>query len=99
MCRRKRLNEIQFVRFRQFLEDKEVNVNCIDEIGFTPLIRLCQSNDSLGLYNCVDLLFQRHDTRINQTSKDGENALMEVAQLLIAKGIDIDQTNHYEPTL
>ena len=102
MCRHKELDETQFVRFRLLVEDEEVDVNCTDDVfGRTPLIWLCQNNQSDGLFGCVELLLQRSDVKINQTDQDQKTALMtlcnwsksgqivEVAQLLIAKGIDI----------
>ena len=103
MCKCERLDEAQFVRFRHLVEDEEeVDVNCTDDLfGRTPLIWLCQNNQSDGLFDCVELLLQRSDVKINQTDQDQKTALMtlcnwsksgqivEVAQLLIAKGIDI----------
>ena len=101
------LDEAQFVRFRQLVEDEEeVDANCTDDVfGSTPLIWLCSNNHSDGLFDCVDLILHRSDIQINQTTKDGWNALMllcslsksdqivEVAQLLIANGIFINQTD------
>ena len=106
LCRCERLDESQFVRFRQLVEnEEEVDVNCTDEYKRTPLISLCRHNRSDGLFDCVRLLLHRHDIQINQTTGDGANALMlmcgesksdqilEVAQLLIDKGININQTD------
>ena len=106
LCRHKELDESQFVRFRQLVEDEEeVDINCTDDLSCTtPLISLCCYNHGDGLFDCVHLLLQRPDIQINQTSEYGRNALMklcwcstsekilEVAQLLINKGIDINQT-------
>ena len=106
MCRHKELDEAQFVRFRQLVEDEEqVDVNCIDDVyRSTPLIRLCKNNQSDGLYNCVR---HRPDIQINHTDPIGRNALiwlcwwstsekmLEVAQLLIANGIDVNQTDRF----
>ena len=104
MCECEKLDEFQFVRFRQLVEDKEVDVNNTDWIGST-LILLCRKNQSDGLLDCVDLLLQRPDIQINQTNYGERNALMmlcwwsksdqivEVAQLLIVNGIDVHQTD------
>ena len=106
MCRCERLDEDQFVRFHQLVEDEEeVDVNCCTgEFRWTPLISLCCYNHSDGLFDCVHLLLQRPDIQINQTTGSGSNALMalcqwsksdqilEVAQFLIANGIEINQT-------
>ena len=106
MCESKKLDEDQFVRFRQLVKDEEVDVNCIDDIGFTPLIWLCCYNQSDSLFACVHLILQRPDIQINQTNYDERNALMmlcwwsksekflEVAQLLIVNGININQTDN-----
>ena len=107
MCECERLDEAQFVRFRQLVKDEEkVDVNCTDEFGFTPLLLLCRNNHSDGLFDCVRLLLERFDIQINQKDKlFRQNALMllcgwsksgkilKVAQLLIEKGIDIHQTD------
>ena len=105
MCRRERLDEAQFIRFRQLVEDEEeVDVNCTDDLfGETPLILLCRNNHSDGLFDCVHLILHRSDFNVNNTSKYGENALiwlcwfsksskiLEVAKLVIANGIGINR--------
>ena len=107
LCEWKELDESQFVRFRQLVEDEEeVDVNCCTgAFRWTPLILLCFFNDSDCLFDCVRLLLHRPDINVNQTDRFGINALMrlcqlsksnkilEVAQLLIANGIEINQTN------
>ena len=107
MCRCERLDEAQFVRFRQLVEDEEeVGINCCTDVyRSTPLISLCLNNHSDGLFDCVELLLQRPDIQINRTDVYGRNALMrlcvrsesdkivEVAQFLIDSGIEINQTD------
>ena len=109
MCRCEKLDQTRFLLFRQLVEDKkEVNVSCTgkEKLTETPLYLLCKNNKSDGLFDCVEfLLQQRPNIQINQTTEDGFNALLwlchwsesakilEVIQLLIAKGIDINQTN------
>ena len=44
------------------------------------LILLCFSNDSDGLFDCVHLFLQPPDIQINQTNKNGANALMKLCQ-------------------
>ena len=53
LCECEKLDEAQFVRFRQLVEDEEeVDVNCTNNDKQTPLILLCRYNDTVGL-NCL----------------------------------------------
>ena len=62
LCKCERLDDDQFVRFRQLVGDEEeVDVNFIDYFKRTPLILLCRHNHSGGLFDCVELLLQRSD--------------------------------------
>ena len=107
MCNRKHLDDSHFAHFRQLVEDEEppLDINCTDDQSRTPLILLCEYNNSEDLYKCVQLILRRSDININHRDWFGLNALMglccyskseeivQVAQLLIEKGIDINHTN------
>jgi len=109
LCGLKRLEGNNLTRFIQLVNDKgAVDVNCINDTGETPLMLLCERNQSDSLYNCVEILLrERPDIDINQTDEFGNNALirlcyfslsnkiMEMAELLIDNGIDLEQTNKY----
>ena len=79
LCRCERLDEAQFIRFRELVEnEEEVDINCHTRDKQTPLLLLCYNNESDGLFDCVHLLFKRSDINVNQTDENGVNALMKL---------------------
>ena len=110
MCEWEKLNDPQFIRCRQLVKDEEVDVNCTEISGFTPLILLCRYNETVGL-NCLNSLklhLQLPDIQINQTDKDGRSSLMMallcqsdqiikiVKQLINFEGININQMDVFK---
>ena len=115
------LQELRYLSSREKLDDDSldrfkllaiaiefVEINCVGTWKRTPLMLACQKMKSKKLVQCVQIILERPDVRINQTDSCGMNALMylcrysrskticEVASLLIAKGININQTDIYK---
>ena len=106
LCNREHLDDSHFAHFRQLVEDEEppLDINCTDDQSRTPLILLCEYNNSEDLYKCVQLILRRSDININHRDWSGLNALMglccyskseeivQVAQLLIDSGLNVNDT-------
>ena len=79
LCSKDFLDEADFKRFRELSTDETINLNCTDNLGRTPLLLLAKSNQSMGLYDCLQILLQQNQLNIN--AKDGDwNALMYVCR-------------------
>jgi ankyrin repeat protein len=89
-------------------ELKELNINCQDRDGHTPLMLVCIHAGDEGLRECVHILLSHPETNVNLRSNDGNNALhllcsnnnsssseqmLQVARMLIENGLDADDTN------
>ena len=61
-----------------FVKDENVNVNCLDAVGRTPLLSLCEFNQSDILYECILSLLQlrNSDVQINHQDKWVNTALI-----------------------
>lgn len=79
---------------RYCLKLPKINVNAIDQLGFTGLYHAAINNN----YSTVNLLVSEKDLNINQKVKDGDNVLISVASKiqdinvfkLLLQNIDID---------
>ena len=57
------------------MDDIEVDVNCTDRMGRTPIILLCQFIANPYSYPCINELLRRVDIDVTVQDKDGNNAL------------------------
>ena len=91
LCALPILHRDQFNRLQDLAMDKAVDVNCINENFYTPLILLLRRNKSETLIDCIQTLLKRHSVDVNYQVKDGIhkglNALIAVCTFYENKGL------------
>ena len=107
ICSRVILEKVELKRIIEFVLDPDVDINCTDSTGRTPLLMLCRNNASEYFYQFIESLLRWDNLNINFQDREGWNALLlvchnsrgkqlvEVVQLLLRKGIDINATNFH----
>jgi len=61
--------------FKALAQDKDVNVNCRDEIDRTPLMLLCSKNISKDFDFLASTLLERTDINLKLKDREGSNTL------------------------
>ena len=99
-CKRFSLTTDEFKRFEELVLDKEVDPNCVDEDGRTPVLLLCRHNKTDKLHIYLKTLLKRYSVDLNYQDSDGWNALISacffyhnpnlvhVVRLLLQRGMD-----------
>ena len=107
LCSRPHLNKDSVDRFRQLTSDQDLNHDCTDDHGNTPLLLLCRNNQDDSLYKHVQCLLESKRVYPNLTGMDGVNSLsavclnyggkclLEVVKLLVRRGINVNNTSLY----
>ena len=106
LCSRSSLHQDQFNRFAKLAMDKAVNINCLNESLYTPLLLVCRRNKSDTLIDCINTLLKRHSVDVSYQVKDGiqkglnaliavcisyqNQDLVRIIRLLLERGVDID---------
>ena len=76
LCAYRSLVEEDGGRLLQLLQDDELNINCLDSNGRTPLMLLCCNNTDDNLLQFIEVLLNRKNVDINrEDSSNGLNAL------------------------
>ena len=106
LCRRHTWDSAAISRLRQLTTSSSVDVNCVNRDTHTPLMLVCIRNESQTLRECVNILLRNRDVDVTVKTFNGNNALhllcsnnnspqmMQVAQLLIENGVDVNDTNN-----
>ena len=61
--------------FKALAQDKDMNVNCRDEINRTPLMLLCSKNISKNFTFLASTLLERDDINLKLKDREGSNTL------------------------
>ena len=97
-------------RLGELAVDIEVDANCTDLEGRSPLLLLCLYSQGIDLCPYVEVLFQRDSVYLDFKDKNGWNALitvcfhydgpklLDIVQLLIRHGIGVNETSGYNWT-
>ena len=106
LCRLPHLNRPGVDRLKTLASDEQVNLNCCDKYGRSPLLLLCFYNQSDSLYKYVQYLLQSKRVDVNLTSSIGWNPLptvcniyggrklLEIVKLFIRYNIDLKSTSN-----
>ena len=111
LCSRSYLEERNGERLCQLVSNDNLNVNVIDEnTGRTPFLTLCYNNQNDSLCRHAQYLLRRNkNIDINAKGNDGLDALstvcfkyggkrlFQIVELLINRGIDINNSSFYVP--
>ena len=94
--------------FRQLVSDEDVNLNCVEyKTGRTPILILCHNNQNDDLCEYIECLLRSKRADIHAKGGDGWNCLpivclryggknlVEIVELLISRGIDVNNTSGY----
>jgi len=104
LCSRESLEEEDIALFRELAMDIEVDVNLPCLTNPCPLLRVCSSNRSENLFDCVEGLLQRAlDIRVNDSNNwnaliivcmsNGSSKLLDIVRLFVERGISVRATS------
>ena len=68
------LGEKEIERLLVLVMDSEVDINCANEHGQTPLLLLCLDNSYSSFDRCIRGLLQRRSLDVQVTDMDGDTA-------------------------
>ena len=108
LCSCENLDQMGIARLSEIVSDVNVNINCINCRGLTPLLLVCFFNRSEHLFDCIQILLQRTEINVNSRNKDDWNALSvvclfngnniklpDIIHLFLQKEIELNPTNSY----
>ena len=78
LCRLPSLTEDDLEHFNYLVQDLEVDLNCVDSLGFSPLLLLCRNNQSNKLVQLVTAFLLRNSVDLDYQNARGWNALISV---------------------
>ena len=74
LCRLPSLTEDDLEHFNYLVQDLEVDLNCVDSLGFSPLLLLCRNNQSNKLVQLVT----DYSVNLDYQNANGWNALISI---------------------
>ena len=82
LCACESLTATAIDRLFQLVSDDNIDINCSLPIdGSTPLMLLCERNQTEDFYRCFEAIMSRDDINVNAKSKNGITALHVLCQL------------------
>ena len=106
LCRRHTWDSASISRLRQLASISSLNINCVDRDTHTPLMLICIRNEGPTLAECVNILLRHRDMDVTVKTFNGNTALhllcsnnnspqmMQVLQLLVDNGSDVNDANN-----